>query len=99
MILPQIASLTQFVSQMKNLTRKVDLTQALLETYTNIIYTPFSKHSISSSVLPGLRYIFYSPFYAQLTTNFKVNGEHCTGKSKFEYTLGNDFPNDKGVWK
>ncbi|KAJ8919648.1 hypothetical protein NQ315_006175 [Exocentrus adspersus] len=54
-ILPQLTTLSSFMSQMTNQTRKVDMALALLEAFTNVVYSPLNKQSISSVVVPGLR--------------------------------------------
>lgn len=54
-ILPQLTALSSFMSQMTNQTRKIDMALALLEAFTNVVYSPLNKQSISSVVVPGLR--------------------------------------------
>ncbi|KAK4876752.1 hypothetical protein RN001_009258 [Aquatica leii] len=54
-ILPQLSSLSTYTCQMSNQTRKVDMVLALLEAFSNIIYSPLSKQVLNSVLLPGLR--------------------------------------------
>ncbi|KAF5303993.1 hypothetical protein FQA39_LY01778 [Lamprigera yunnana] len=54
-ILPQLSSLSTYTCQMSNQTRKIDMALALLEAFSNVIYSPLSKQVIYSIVLPGLR--------------------------------------------
>ncbi|KAF5306430.1 hypothetical protein FQR65_LT07342 [Abscondita terminalis] len=54
-ILPQLSSLSTYTCQMSNQTRKVDMVLALLEAFSNTIYSPLSKQILNSVVLPGLR--------------------------------------------
>lgn len=54
-ILTQLSGMSAFTSHMTNQTRKVDMALALLEAFSNVIYSPLSKHVINSAVLPGLR--------------------------------------------
>lgn len=54
-ILPQLSSLAVFMSQMSNKTRKIDMALALVEAFTNVVYNPLNKDSISSIIMQGLR--------------------------------------------
>lgn len=54
-ILPQLAAMSAYTSQMSNQTRKVDMASALLESFSAAIYCPLNKNTISTSLLPGLK--------------------------------------------
>ncbi|KAK5642547.1 hypothetical protein RI129_008714 [Pyrocoelia pectoralis] len=54
-ILPQLSSLSTYTCLMSNQTRKVDMVLALLEAFSNVLYSPLSKQTINSVLLPGLR--------------------------------------------
>lgn len=57
-ILPQLLALSMYMSQMTNQTRKVDMTQALVEAFSNVIFSPVSRQSSISVLIPGLRWVF-----------------------------------------
>uniref|UniRef100_A0A1Y1KW97 Uncharacterized protein n=1 Tax=Photinus pyralis TaxID=7054 RepID=A0A1Y1KW97_PHOPY len=54
-ILPQLSSLSTYTCVMSNQTRKVDMVLALLEAFSNVLYSPLSKQTIIAVLLPGLR--------------------------------------------
>ncbi|CAH1180510.1 unnamed protein product [Phaedon cochleariae] len=53
-VLPQLASFSMLLPQIKN-PRKTDLVLAMLNAFTNIIYTPLNDQITSKLLLPGLR--------------------------------------------
>lgn len=44
--------------QMTNQTRRVDMTQALVEAFSNVIFSPVCRQSAISVLAPGLRWVF-----------------------------------------
>lgn len=44
-----------YMSQMANQTRKIDMALALVEAFSNVIFSPLSKQNSSSVIVPGLR--------------------------------------------
>ncbi|XP_021937822.1 lisH domain and HEAT repeat-containing protein KIAA1468-like isoform X2 [Zootermopsis nevadensis] len=56
-ILPQLAAIAAYAMQMSNQTRKLDLAVALVEAFSAAIYCTISKQTISTALLPGLRYV------------------------------------------
>ncbi|XP_069701255.1 RAB11-binding protein RELCH homolog [Periplaneta americana] len=56
-ILPQLAGIAAYALHMSNQTRKLDLAVALVEAFSSAVYCTLSKQSISTALLPGLRYL------------------------------------------
>ncbi|KAJ1529728.1 hypothetical protein ONE63_006481 [Megalurothrips usitatus] len=56
-IMPQLAGLAAYASQLQNLTRRLDLAVALTEAFSAAVYVPLPSSVLSSAVLPGLRYL------------------------------------------
>ncbi|XP_034249824.1 RAB11-binding protein RELCH homolog [Thrips palmi] len=56
-IMPQLAGLAAYASQLQNLTRRLDLAVALTEAFSAAVYVPLPASVLSSAVLPGLRYL------------------------------------------
>ncbi|KAK3924172.1 RAB11-binding protein RELCH [Frankliniella fusca] len=56
-IMPQLAALAAYASQLQNLTRRLDLAVALTEAFSAAVYVPFPASILTSAVLPGLRYL------------------------------------------
>ncbi|KAJ9580267.1 hypothetical protein L9F63_004080, partial [Diploptera punctata] len=56
-ILPQLAGIALYALQLTNQTRKIDLAIALVEAFSSAVYCNLSKQTISSALLPGLRYL------------------------------------------
>lgn len=54
-ILPQLAAMSAYTSQMSNQTRKIDMASALIESFSATIYCPLSRNTISTALLPGLK--------------------------------------------
>lgn len=44
-----------YMSQMTNQTRKVDMALALVEAFSNVVFSPVCKQNFSSVLIPGLR--------------------------------------------
>jgi len=57
-ILPQLATFAAYALHMSNQTRKLDLAVALVEAFSCAVYCVLSKQTISTALLPGLRYRF-----------------------------------------
>lgn len=57
-ILPQLATFAAYALHMSNQTRKLDLAVALVEAFSSAVYCALSKQTISTALLPGLRYRF-----------------------------------------
>jgi predicted neutral ceramidase superfamily lipid hydrolase len=57
-ILPQLATVAAYALHMSNQTRKLDLAVALVEAFSSAVYCALSKQTISTALLPGLRYRF-----------------------------------------
>jgi hypothetical protein len=55
-ILPQLAAIAAYALHMSNQVRKMDLTVALVESFSTAVYCALSKQTISTALLPGLRY-------------------------------------------
>lgn len=56
-IMPQLAGLAAYASQLQNLTRRLDLAVALTEAFSAAVYIPLPASVLSSAMLPGLRYL------------------------------------------
>ncbi|XP_052126759.1 RAB11-binding protein RELCH [Frankliniella occidentalis] len=56
-IMPQLAALAAYASQLQNLTRRLDLAVALTEAFSAAVYIPFPASILTTAVLPGLRYL------------------------------------------
>jgi hypothetical protein len=56
-ILPQLATFAAYALHMSNQTRKLDLAVALVEAFSSAVYCALSKQTISTALLPGLRYL------------------------------------------
>nr|CAD7405346.1 unnamed protein product [Timema cristinae] len=56
-ILPQLAAMSAYTLQMSNQTRRLDLAVALIEAFSSAVYCSLSKQTISTILLPGLRYL------------------------------------------
>jgi hypothetical protein len=55
-ILPQLAGVAAYALHMSNQTRKLDLAVGLVEAFSSAVYCALSKQTISTALLPGLRY-------------------------------------------
>lgn len=57
-IVPKLYSLTNYTYQMTSQTRKIDMTVALIEAFSQLLFcTALNSNSIMSFVLPGLKYL------------------------------------------
>nr|CAD7570487.1 unnamed protein product [Timema californicum] len=56
-ILPQLAAMSAYTLQSSNQTRRLDLAVALIEAFSSAVYCSLSKQTISTVLLPGLRYL------------------------------------------
>ena len=91
-ILPQLVTFAAYALHMSNQTRKLDLAVALVEAFSSAVYCVLSKQTISTALLPGLRYRFLLQNLWSMdeipgsTTNFYV----LLVKSFF-YVWGNSY--------
>ncbi|XP_063235480.1 RAB11-binding protein RELCH homolog [Bacillus rossius redtenbacheri] len=56
-VLPQLAAMSAYALQLSNQTRRLDLAVALIEAFSSAVCCSLSKQTVSTVLLPGLRYL------------------------------------------
>lgn len=72
---------------MTNQTRKVDMVLALVEAFTNIVYSPLNKENINATVVPALKYVYISTCYYNFVISFRylqMFGKCCNRQPVFD---------------
>lgn len=56
-VVPQLAAMAAYTLQLTNQTRKLDLAAALVDAFSTTVYCSISKNTVTTALLPGLRYL------------------------------------------
>ncbi|XP_054287320.1 RAB11-binding protein RELCH homolog [Macrosteles quadrilineatus] len=56
-VVPQLAATAAYALQLTNQSRKVDLASALVLAFNNAVYCSLSRNTITTALIPGLRYL------------------------------------------
>ncbi|XP_046659376.1 RAB11-binding protein RELCH homolog [Homalodisca vitripennis] len=56
-VVPQLAATAAYTLQLTNQSRRLDLALALVQAFNNAVYCSLSKSTITTALIPGLRYL------------------------------------------